>query len=220
MSGFTNRVFDEFLDGEHSIYARLLTDIARGVFVSGDRLVTTQLAERYGTSINPIREALKQLEGEGFVTSQRNSGARVTQFEYATMRDVFELLKLLEPYLLEWFIAEHSEAQLDVLEQILVEMKKAELSDYPAFKELDMAFHWEMYRHHYNKSAVSLWKSKKLVLAALHANLPISRSRFDSVIVEHQEIVNQLKKGAISDAHEALMKHIDNAGDYWSRTVR
>lgn len=53
---------------QNSIYSKMLSDIINAVFVSGDRLVTTQLAERYNTSINPVREALKQLQGEGLLT--------------------------------------------------------------------------------------------------------------------------------------------------------
>ncbi|MDU0355199.1 GntR family transcriptional regulator [Paraglaciecola aquimarina] len=111
---------------EDTIYTKILNDIAQGKLTSGDRLVTTQLAKAYDTSINPVREALKQLQGEGFVTVLPNSGSRVTKFEFHTMRDVFEILQLLEPYLIEWFIHEHSEAQITALKNVLAEMSNYE----------------------------------------------------------------------------------------------
>lgn len=220
MNDFPNGVLLELAGGQDSVYSKLLADIAKGVFISGDRLVTTQLAERYGTSINPVREALKRLEGEGFVTSQKNSGSRVAKFEYSTMRDVFEILQILEPYLLEWFIEERTEEQLNALGSLLDRMKALDPHDFTAFRELDTEFHWEMYRHHYNKSAVTLWQSKKLVLQALHANLAISRTRFEAAIEEHEVILGQLRLGDAEGAYKALMNHILKGGDYWSRIMR
>lgn len=219
MSSFKESVIGELLEGDDSVYAKLLTEIARGTYVSGDRLVTTALAERYGTSINPVREALKQLEGEGFVTFEKNRGARVTKFEYTTMRDVFEILQVLEPYLLEWFIQEHSAIQLAALDGFLDQMRVLDVSDIGAFKELDTVFHWEMYRHHYNKSAVALWKRKRLVLLALHADIAISKSRFESAIAEHENILQELRNGSLDSARTALTNHIVNGGDYWARLV-
>lgn len=53
------------INEQSTIYAYILNDIANAVFVSGDRLVTTKLAEKYHTSINPVREALKQRKERG-----------------------------------------------------------------------------------------------------------------------------------------------------------
>ncbi|MGD8174450.1 GntR family transcriptional regulator [Marinimicrobium sp. ARAG 43.8] len=213
-------LFSRLFSEPGSVYTRLLEDIAQGVFVSGDRLVTTALAQRYDTSINPVREALKQLQGEGLVSFQRNSGARVTHFEYTTMRDVYELLQLLEPYLLDWFIEEHTEAPLARLEALLEEMKALTTKDVDRFKELDTLFHWEMYRHHYNRDVVDLWKRQRLRLLALHANMPISDSRIQTAIQEHDAIIGPLRRRDKAAARAALIQHIHNGGDYWSRQVR
>lgn len=203
------------IENDQSIYSNALNDIAKGHLVSGDRLVTTQLAKRYNTSINPVREALKQLEGKGFVTFQNNSGARVAKFEYETMRNVFEMLQLLEPYFLTWFIEHITEQDIDKLSQILRLMKKTSLSDFASFRELDTSFHWQMYRHHYNQEAVNLWRSKKLVLQALHASLPISPDRFKHALLEHQTMLEYLKNGQGELAKKVLETHIRQGGEYW-----
>lgn len=201
---------------EKSIYFSILNDISKGAFVSGDRLVTTQLAKRYSSSINPVREALKQLEGEGFVTFQKNSGARVAKFEYQNMRNVFEILQLLEPYFLEGFAAKISCSDIDVLRKILNAMKETKLEEYARFRELDTAFHWQMYKEHYNQEAVALWRSKKLVLQAFHANLPISANRFAKAIDEHQQLLSFLENGEAQKAKTMLEHHIKKGGEYWA----
>ncbi|GGA79344.1 GntR family transcriptional regulator [Neiella marina] len=207
------------LTESNTIYNRLLSDITSGVLSSGDRLVTTQLAELYDSSINPVREALKQLEGEGFVTFQKNSGARVTQFEYATMRDVFELLQLLEPYFLQWFVDHYTDDQISRLRDIAKWMRQLDTSDFAGFRELDTAFHWHMYRNHYNKSAVQLWRQKKLVLQAMHANLAISKRRFVDAIDEHDEMLDLIASDQADAAIDALRQHIRCSGDYWQKVL-
>lgn len=210
----------QLIDPADSVYARLLSDIAYGEFVSGDRLVTTALAERYGTSVNPVREALKQLEGEGFVTFQRNSGARVARFEFETMRNVFEMLRLLEPYLLEWFIEHHSGESLALLQHTIDEMLTLTADQANRFRELDTVFHWEMYRHHYNTMAVDTWRRNKIMLQALHAKLPISKSKLQSTINEHQQMLNSLREGDSDKLQKLLAQHIQTSGEYWSRLFR
>lgn len=208
-----------FFAEDNSVYTRLLMDISNGVFVSGDRLVTTQLSERYGTSVNPVREALKQLQGQGFVSVQKNSGARVKSFEYKHMRDVFEMIQLLEPYLLSFFVSQYSDKNLEVLKQIHQRICELEVDEYDQYKDLDAAFHWEMYRGHYNKAAVETWRSNKIISHALHANLTINRARLMASIREHAALIEKLEEGDVQGAQEVLISHIKNSGDYWTKVA-
>ena len=71
-------------DGSRSaepLPVRLRSDIVSGALPAGCRLKTQELARRYGTSVNPVREALHQLNGEGFVVLSRNRGARVRELD-------------------------------------------------------------------------------------------------------------------------------------------
>lgn len=205
-----------FIDNQ-SIYTLIIKDIADGVFVAGDRLVTTKLSKRYNTSVNPIREALKQLQGEGFVNVSPNSGARVNKFEHNAMRDVFEILQLLDPYLIEWFVLEHSKEHLNTLQLILKKMENIAEGDHVAYRNLDTYFHWTMYNQHYNKSAVELWRQKRIVLQIMHVNLPISEARVQQSLIEHREILSAIEERNIELSLSILKKHISNSGKYWSR---
>ena len=55
-----------------TIYEQLRDDIIHGRFKSNERLKVAELATRMGTSTNPVREALQQLRGEGFVIMTPN----------------------------------------------------------------------------------------------------------------------------------------------------
>lgn len=209
--------FSPLINEDSSIYSRILLDIAGAVFVSGDRLVTTKLAQKYNCSINPIREALKQLQGEGFVTILPNSGARVAEFEYNNLRDVFEVLQLLEPYLIQLFVDEHENQDISNLEDIV---KRMELADQKTFRALDTEFHWCTYQHHYNKYALKLWRKNRLILLAMQSNIDISRSRMQQSIMEHKVLIEALKEKDVEQVITVIEQHIGNSGNYLSTYLR
>ena len=201
---------------DNSLYSRILNDIANAVYVSGDRLVTTALAKKYDTSITPVREALKQLQGEGFVTIAPNSGARVAKFEYANMRDELEILQLIEPYLMAFFVEEYTDDDYQQLEALLADMADA---DDLAYRRLDTRFHWTMYSKHYNKSAVDMWCKKRLTIMAMHSNVSLNPNRIQQSIKEHKQIMAALKTRNVEQVLQAMDNHLMSSNKYWSRYI-
>ncbi|MGJ8680579.1 GntR family transcriptional regulator [Paraglaciecola sp.] len=204
---------------ESTVYNNLLNDIARAMLVSGDRLVSSALAKRYNSSVNTVREALNRLQGEGLVTVEPNSGARVTLFEYRTMRDVFELLQLLEPYLIEWFVQEHSPQQMQELHGLVDKMERLDDGDHLSYRLLDTQFHWAIYSQHYNESAVSLWRQKRLILQTMHSNLTTRASRANKGIAEHRQMLACIEKRDTKGTLAVLEQHITESSQYWSRFI-
>ena len=72
------------------ISRRLLQDIASGSISAGDHLGAQQLADRYGVSRTPVREAMNLLESEGFLIRQENRGYFVAEAEIPSMAEVFD----------------------------------------------------------------------------------------------------------------------------------
>jgi DNA-binding GntR family transcriptional regulator len=71
--------------------------ILEGELKPGERLRAEALAQRFGTSRTPVREALVQLEGQGLVEIEPNRGAVVRTFDRDDVRDLYEVRALLEP---------------------------------------------------------------------------------------------------------------------------
>lgn len=78
------------------VYDALHTAIIRGDLGPGSRLVIDELAASLGVSPIPVREALRQLEGNGLVTIEPHVGAMVTELQATTICEVFKLLGALE----------------------------------------------------------------------------------------------------------------------------
>ncbi|WP_296083594.1 GntR family transcriptional regulator [uncultured Agrobacterium sp.] len=198
--------------GEASIYERLRDDIIQGRFVANERLKVSELAERMGTSTNPVREALQQLRGEGFVVMMPNRGARVRTIDETFVRDIFEIEVLIEPALTRWFVGLATKADLDTLEDLQAQMEILNFADQHAHSKLDMAFHQVMYDRHYNRHAVDLWWRHREILSAISRQFPTSLSRQTSVVNEHRGLIQCIKKQDADGAAAIIAQHVEGSG--------
>jgi DNA-binding GntR family transcriptional regulator len=85
-----------FLSKKDTVLAALHAAIASGQFRPGERLIIDELAANFGVSSIPVREALQQLQAEGFVAIQPHVGATVTTIEPQLIIEIFEMLEALE----------------------------------------------------------------------------------------------------------------------------
>lgn len=99
----------------HAVCTAIRDDIVSGVFEPGGRLTEELLARRYGVSRVPVREALRTLESEGFVTTRRHAGACVAEPTEQEAADLLELRMLIEPLAAARAARRRTEAHLKVL---------------------------------------------------------------------------------------------------------
>jgi DNA-binding GntR family transcriptional regulator len=125
--------------GSQEIAGELMAGIASGTYRSGQRLVELQLSEVYDVKRNRIREALRQLEQDGFVKIIPNVGAIVVEFSQKDIEQTYDLLSVLEGLAARVatpFITAH---ELEKLEDLIIRM---EATDTPSlFLEVNVEFH-------------------------------------------------------------------------------
>ncbi len=92
--------------------------ILEGDLKPGERLRAEALAQRFGTSRTPVREALLQLEAQGLVDVEPNRGAVVRTFDRDDLQDLYELRALLEPHAAALAATRISEADIERLEAL------------------------------------------------------------------------------------------------------
>ena len=79
------------------VVAELRRRIAEGTYAQGERLTEDRLAEDFAVSRNPVREALRVVETEGFVIVEPHRGAVVARLDDRAVRDLFAVRERLEP---------------------------------------------------------------------------------------------------------------------------
>lgn len=197
---------------DSSIYERVLHDILDGRLQANERLKVTALASRYGTSTNPVREALQQLRGEGYVIITPNRGARVRPIDEDFARDIYEVEALVEPYLTSWFVGIATDEDIRRLEAVQDEIEALGFEDPLRHSQLDTEFHQIVYDGHYNRHAADLWWRHREILRAIARRFPYSMVRRKEIIIEHRLIIAKIKAHDANGAAEAVRQHILGSG--------
>ncbi len=103
--------------------------ILTGALPPGTRLRQEKLAEMFGTSRIPVREALRALEYEGLVTSLPYRGFTVTELDADDIEEVYDLRVLLESHAVRLAVPLMTDEDLQTLEDLYAEMTAAEPGD-------------------------------------------------------------------------------------------
>jgi DNA-binding GntR family transcriptional regulator len=207
-------------DSGPSIYERLRDDIIHGRVKPNERLKVAELASRMGTSTNPVREALQQLRGEGFVIMTPNRGARVRPIDEEFVRDICEIEVLIEPALTRWFVGIVTKAEIEELERIQAEIEELDFADEMKHSNLDLQFHRLMYDRHYNRHAVDLWVRHRQILWAISRPFPTALSRQSTVLEEHRELIACIKSQDVEGAAQAIARHVNGSGRHIMERMR
>lgn len=199
-------------DSEASIYGRIRHDILSGHLSANERLKVSDLARRYDTSTNPVREALQQLRGEGLVIIEPNRGARVRSIDENFVRDIYEIETLIEPYLTRWFVGLCTDEDIAALEAKQAEIEANNFNDSTRHSTLDSEFHGLMYHRHYNRNAVDLWWKHREILRVINIDQGTSLRRQRDVIEEHRALIAALKAHDEERAGEIITRHVRGSG--------
>jgi DNA-binding GntR family transcriptional regulator len=101
----------------------LKNQIARGVFVPGQRLVESSLCERYQTGRTTVREVLRRLEQDGFVRIVQNAGATVTDVSQGDIEHIYDLMGVVEGLSVRTATPFITEMQTNQIENVLARME-------------------------------------------------------------------------------------------------
>lgn len=104
------------------VYARLRESILRGDLPSGAPLPQGKLAEEFGVSRGPIREALRMLQQEGLVTAEVNKRARVAELSESALEQLYVQRVLTESFGLSVSVPRFTSADFASMSDLLAEM--------------------------------------------------------------------------------------------------
>jgi DNA-binding GntR family transcriptional regulator len=127
----------------------LMDAIMDGSLGMGEKLKTQELADKFGVSRMPVREALIALENTGLIETTPYSGYRVAYLDQNRIREVYMIRAALEPIVGEAACEKIQDAQIVELNVIFDELKKATLGEAAASKEVylrNREFHFTLYK--------------------------------------------------------------------------
>lgn len=203
-----------------SLYEIVRDDIISGRLKPNERLIVADLAERHGTSTNPVREALQLLRGEGYVMFSPNRGARVRPIDHDFIRNIYEISALIEPALTRWFVGMATHEDIAELERIQGLIEDNNFADPVLHSGLDVEFHTVVYQRHYNRHAAEIWWKHREVLRAVSQRYSTTLIRRAQVIREHRELIGFIKTGDADKAANVVARHVEGSGRHILEHVR
>ncbi|CAN5371115.1 GntR family transcriptional regulator [soil metagenome] len=190
------------------IATHLREAILRGAYAPGERMRQEDIAEEFGASRLPVREALRILESDGLVTLVANTGAWVSHLSLEECQELYQVRERIEPLLLSYSLPNLTPATLDRLGSLADEMHEG--TDVETFLHLDREFHLLSYSGAtttmLSDTVQRLWNSTQHYRRAFTILLAPDGNR--AVHYEHQLLVGALRRGDAEDAERVLAGHI------------
>ncbi|MBY0528342.1 MAG: GntR family transcriptional regulator [Gemmataceae bacterium] len=190
---------------------QLRDDILSGRFEAGARLSETMLADRFGVSRGPIREALVQLTNEGMLVGKPNCGVVVASAAPDSIRElIVPIRRTVETYALRQFFDSITDDDFAAWEELLEQMKKAcQKKDYNATVELDVAFHRSLLVRAGQPDLLAIWQT---IVARIRMHFRQAHMKMKDpmrIYAEHRAIVDVFRKGDKEAAVRMLEVNIE-----------
>ncbi len=190
-------------------YTLILEAIDVGVYKPGDRLVESDLAERFGMSRTPIREALQRLETQSLLARDGRS-LIVNSLDHNQMAELYVVRGELEG-LAARLAAHHATNEEVRVLQDMVEADKARVDDPSALARSNRRFHKQIHLASHNRYLVQQLDLVHRSMALMATTSIAVEGRGEDTLVEHQAIVDAITERDGDAADAALRAHISTA---------
>jgi DNA-binding GntR family transcriptional regulator len=194
-----------------AIVAQLRQDIASGAIALGEKLSEARLAQRFGVSRMPVREALKELESAGFVTIEHRRGTFVRRLSRPEILDLYEVREAVECMAARLCASRASNEIVALLGEVMSALADAAQSgDTDGYSATDERLHELIMQGAGNAPLADYYR---LLVQQLHRGLLSSivtrrEGRMERSLAEHRAIVAALRARDAQAAEAAMRAHV------------
>ncbi len=175
----------------------------------GSWIDEVKLAEEYGISRTPLREALKVLAAEGLVTMKVRRGAYVTEVSEQDLTEVYALLSLLESDAAGVVATRASDAELAELRAIHRELASA-AGDRDRFFAINGRFHMRLLEIAGNRWRNQMVADLRKVMKLNRHHSLFKSGRIEESLAEHQQVMDALDRRDATAATQRMQAHFAN----------
>ncbi|QOL81026.1 GntR family transcriptional regulator [Pseudooceanicola spongiae] len=190
-------------------YSLILEAIDVGVYRPGDRLVESELAERFGVSRTPIREALQRLETQALLTRDGRS-LIVASLDHNQLAELYIVRAELEALAARLAARHANPEEVRVLQDMISDDRKY-LGDPQALSRANRRFHHQIHLASHNRFLVQQLDLVHRSMALLATTSLAAEGRDEDSLAEHDAIVRAIAARDEGKAGDALRTHISKA---------
>lgn len=189
-------------------YAYILGEIRAGRLPGGTHVVADRIARELGTSRMPVREAIRQLSSEGFMTIRSNRGALVTSLGREEISELYEMRAVLEGLAMRSVAQRISAQGLEEVEIALHRLDRAR-HDVDWFITAHDQFHDVLLSFCPRPRLVSeIERIRRATEPYLRLTLRVSSTALQNTTQEHQEVLDHIRSGDPDIAEAGMREHI------------
>ena len=194
------------------VYEKIRNDILSGKFTPGTRIVDLQIADRYGISRTPVRDAIQRLIREGLIVTSGKRGYYVFKATRQDIVEIFEVRLILDKAVVEKLITEQMpnnyQSYFNTIQQIETRLREGILQGPKAFTEYDEEFHDSLVRLCNNSRIVGIYRDNSVHTKAFRSMTSFSAERIDKANKMHFEMLDAIKNMDRERALQAVVKHV------------
>jgi DNA-binding GntR family transcriptional regulator len=198
---------DNHLTLREKIVETVRNAIVNGQIPAGARVAEPELADRFGISRTPIREAFRQLESEGFITVIPRKGAIVASLSAKDISDFYDLKMVLEGYAARCAAKVLTEKELVKMEAVNRQMEIASTKkDLRKVLALHNEFHEIFLKSCGNEKLCSIVQNMVMQFQRFRLIL-VMRGKLEGSIRQHREIIEAFRKQDADLAESLVIKN-------------
>ncbi|HEU5035578.1 MAG TPA: GntR family transcriptional regulator [Nocardioides sp.] len=189
------------------VLQRLREDIANGEIPAGTSLRQMELAQRYGVSATPVREALRLLEADGSIQYSQHRGVTVSEMPPEGIHDLYRLRSLAEGLAVELAVERMQPGQLERIIARHDELAATHGRGAPVeLSRMNKAFHFSIYES--GSTVVTNY------LTQIWTALPASKTIWQDedwaqvLLAEHRQILAAIEAGDAVEAGRRMAAHV------------
>lgn len=219
----SQEVFIESKPLREKIADKIRSDIIKGVYKNGERLVEPKLAKNLGISRTPIREALRQLESEGFIEIVPRRGAIVKELTIKDIDDLYAIKANLEGLAARQAVLNLTEEQIESLININkkfrhIAEKNPNVTDEYLKDNID--FHNIFISASDNDKLVDILDGLSKNFQRLKSMLVSDAGRAAMAVVEHKKIIDAFVSKDPDLAESSVRNHIISGWEYLKERIK
>lgn len=205
-------VFAQKLGGQMAkdAYTLILEAIEAGVYKPGDRLVESDLADRFGVSRTPVREALQRMETQSMLTRDGRS-LIVASLDHNQLAELYAVRTELEGLAARLAARHATDEEVRVLRSMVAEDKALLGGDPRALSRANKRFHKQIHLASHNRFLVQQLDLVHRSMALMTNTSFAAEGRDAPALAEHDEIVAAIEAQDGDAAYAALKAHISKA---------
>lgn len=202
-----------------TIRLQLADDITSGRLAPGSVIDESALAERFGASRTPAREALRELAAAGLVVIEPRRGARVATITLDQLAEMFELMAETEAMCTRLATFRMTATERFALQSLHADFRPAE-TVLDAYDEYNRGFHNLLYRGTHNGVLAEHAAALRLRLAPYRRAQFHEDRRIERSFAEHSAILDQILRGAGDEAAQLMRGHMLTASAALAQYMR